>query len=85
MFALLANVSVLLSVVLTEATGQEVTADLIMSILKSVTDVMSMTQIVAFISAIIAGCMGFVFLWWGVRKGFKAIMGAVTRGKLRIG
>lgn len=64
--------------------GASVTADTIMSILTAVTSVMSIEAIVAFLAGIIAVAMAFVFLWWGVRKGFRAIMGAVTKGRLRI-
>lgn len=68
--------------VLTESVN--IGADTIMSILEAITSTMSVTQIVAMIAGIIGVGMTFVFLWWGVRKGFKAIMGAVTRGKLKV-
>lgn len=64
--------------------GASVTADTIMSILTAVTSTMSIESIVAFLAGIIAVAMAFVFLWWGVRKGFRAIMGAVTKGRLKI-
>lgn len=77
-----ASLFALATVVLTEA--QQIGADTIMSILEAITSTMSVTQIVAMIAGIIGVGMTFVFLWWGVRKGFKAIMGAVTRGKLKV-
>lgn len=64
--------------------GASVTADTIMSILTAVTSSMSIEAIVALLAGIIGVAMAFVFLWWGVRKGFRAIMGAVTRGRLKI-
>lgn len=64
--------------------GASVTADTIMSILTAVTNAMSIEAIVALLAGIIAVAMAFVFLWWGVRKGFRAIMGAVTKGRLKI-
>ena len=72
----------MLKVYLTEAS--QIGADTIMSILEAITSTMSVTQIVAMIAGIIGVGMTFVFLWWGVRKGFRAIMGAVTKGKLRV-
>lgn len=77
-----ASLFALATVVLTEAS--QIGADTIMSILEAITSTMSVTQIVAMIAGIIGVGMTFVFLWWGVRKGFKAIMGAVTRGKLKV-
>lgn len=72
----------MLNVYLTEAS--QIGADTIMSILDAITSTMSVTQIVAMIAGIIGVGMTFVFLWWGVRKGFRAIMGAVTKGKLKV-
>lgn len=77
-----ASLFALATVLLTEA--QQISADTIMSILEAITSTMSVTQIVAMIAGIIGVGMTFVFLWWGVRKGFRAIMGAVTRGKLKV-
>lgn len=73
-----------LPALLTGGATESVSTDLIMQVLSPVTEAMSMANIVTFIGAIIAACMGFVFLWWGVKKGFSAIMGAVTSGKLRL-
>lgn len=73
-----------LGILLTEG-AQSIGVSDIMSILEAVTAVFSIQTIVAFIAGIIAVAMAYVLLWWGVRKGYKAIMGAVTKGKLRIG
>lgn len=61
-----------------------VSSETIMSILTAITETMSVSQIVAMIAGIIGVGMTFVFLWWGVRKGFRAIMSAVTKGRLKI-
>lgn len=29
-------------------------------------------------------CVGLVFVWWGVRKASRAIMGAFKRGRLKL-
>lgn len=64
--------------------GISVSADMLMPIWNAVTNVFSVGQIVAIISSLVAIAVAFVFLWWGVRKGFKSIMAAVTKGKLKI-
>ena len=55
--------------------------DEISSILTSVTSQFSVANIVAMIAGILGVTVVFVFRWWGVRKGFKAITKAATRGK----
>lgn len=69
---------------LLETTAQVVDASTILDIVSAVTSTFSVGQIVAMISGIIGAGIVFVFLWWGVRKAFKAIMGAVTKGRIRI-
>lgn len=58
--------------------------DDIKSILQAVTAQFSTSNIVSMIAGILGVTVSFVFLWWGARKGFKAIVGAATRGKPRI-
>lgn len=41
----------------------------------------SVSNIVQVMSTIIVAGIGFVFLWWGARKAYRAIMSAVRRGK----
>lgn len=51
---------------------------------KVITDVtaqFSVVNIVAVMSAIVVAGIGFVFLWWGARKAYRAIMSAVRRGR----
>lgn len=50
-------------------------------VITDVTSQFSITEIVAVMSAIIVAGIGFVFLWWGARKAYKAIMSAVRKGK----
>lgn len=69
---------------LSEGSGTAVTSDTIMDILKAVTNVFSIQQIVAMIAGILGVSMAFVFLWWGIRKGARSIMAAVQRGKFKI-
>lgn len=54
------------------------------SVITGVTSQFSVANIVGTISAVVASGIGFVFLWWGVRKAFSSIMGAVKNGTLSI-
>lgn len=58
-----------------------VTFSTIQSILTAVTTQFSVSNIVAFIAGILGVTVAFIFLWWGVRKGFRAIIKATTKGK----
>lgn len=51
---------------------------------KLITDVtaqFSVSNIVQVMSTIIVAGIGFVFLWWGARKAYRALMSAVRRGR----
>lgn len=51
---------------------------------KLITDVtgqFSVSGIVEVMSTIVVAGIGFIFLWWGARKAFRALMSAVRRGK----
>lgn len=61
--------------------GSEVSFSTISSILSAVTAQFSVANIVAFIAGILGVTVAFIFLWWGVRKGFRAIIKATTKGK----
>lgn len=50
-------------------------------VISAVTAQFSVVNIVAVLTSIIGACVGFVFLWWGARKAYKAIMSAVRKGK----
>lgn len=52
-------------------------------VISSVTAQFSVTTIVAVITSIVVAGIGFVFLWWGVRKAFKSIMSAVKKGRIK--
>lgn len=58
--------------------------DTIKSIFDGITAQFSITNIVAILGGLVAFCMAFVFLWWGVRKGFSAAMRAVKSGKFKL-
>lgn len=67
-----------------EGATTAVTADQIIGVLSGLTEQFSVANIIALIAGIIGFCIAFVFLWWGVRKGFRAAMSAIKSGKFRI-
>ena len=68
---------------LTSSTPSVSTTD-IQTIMSSVTDQFSVSNITSFIAYIIGASVVFVFLWWAVRKAWRAILSATTRGKARM-
>lgn len=50
-------------------------------VISDVTGQFSVATIVNVMSTIVVAGIGFVFLWWGARKAYRAIMSAVRRGK----
>ena len=50
-------------------------------VISAVTAQFSVVNIVGVMTAIVVAGIGFVFLWWGARKAYKAIMSAVRKGK----
>lgn len=69
---------------LMSATPPAVSTSDIQSIMSAVTDQFSIANITSFLAYIIGASIGFVFLWWGIRKAWKAILAASTRGKAKI-
>lgn len=65
-------------------TPDPISVTTIQSILDTVTTQFSVSNIVAMIAGILGVTVAFVFLWWAVRKGFRAIVAAATKGKPRI-
>lgn len=66
------------------ASPDPISISTIQSILDTVTTQFSVSNIVAMIAGILGVTVAFVFLWWAVRKGFRAIVAAATKGKPRI-
>lgn len=61
-----------------------ITYETIAEVVTSVLAQFSAANIVAMLAGIIGGTIGIRFLWWGVRKAFKSIMGVVTGGRLKV-
>jgi len=58
--------------------------DTFKSIFDAITAQFSVTNIVTLLGGLVAFCISFVFLWWGVKKGFRAAMSAVMSGRFRL-
>lgn len=71
-----ALVSVLTVSVFATTTTETVDADDFKPVLDALTGQISISTVVGIIAAVVAAGIGFVFLWWGVRKVFGAIMKA---------
>ena len=54
------------------------------SVLSAMTSQISPTTVIAVIAGTIGAGIGLVFMWWGVRKLVKFIMGAFRSGKLKV-
>lgn len=54
------------------------------SILDGLTNQISVSTVVGVLVTLVGACVGFVFLWWGVRKVSGALMGAFKNGKIKM-
>lgn len=54
------------------------------SMISAMTAQISVATIVGVLAAIVASCIGIVFLWWGVRKAVRALMAAFRKGKISV-
>lgn len=52
------------------------------SVMDNLTAQLNVTSIVGVIAALVAACVGFVFLWWGVRKVGRSLITAVKSGRM---
>ena len=54
------------------------------TILSSMQGQLSVETVVSILVVIIGACVGFAFMWWGVRKIISAVMTAFKKGKISI-
>lgn len=66
---------------LADTPSSTVTASDWATIITDVTSQFSVSTIVKTMSTIVVAGIGFVFLWWGARKAYRALMSAVRKGK----
>lgn len=71
----------IVSVLLGSTPSSAVSASDWSKLITDVTAQFSVTTVVEVMSTIIVAGIGFVFLWWGARKAYRALMSAVRRGK----
>lgn len=66
---------------LSSGSSTAVTASDWATVITDVTSQFSVSTIVSVMSTIVVAGIGFVFLWWGARKAYRALMSAVRKGK----
>ena len=66
------------------ANPPEVSTTDVQSIMTAVTTQFSISNIITYLAYIIGASIGFVFLWWAVRKAWRAILAAATRGRAKL-
>lgn len=54
------------------------------SIIDALTAQISVSTVVTVVASGMAAAVGFVFMWWGVRKLVRMIMSAVKKGKASV-
>ena len=53
------------------------------SVISAMTAQLSIETVVGVLATLVAAGIGFVFLWWGVRKASRALLSAFKSGKLK--
>lgn len=64
--------------------GATVGVDQIMDIIDAITGQVSVTNILAVLVAAVGAAIGFVFLWWGVRKLLSTFFSGFRKGKASV-
>lgn len=54
------------------------------SVITAITNQISVSTIVAVLGTVVGASVGLVFMWWGLRKVIRALMGAFRKGKLSV-
>lgn len=55
------------------------------SVITSITGTISVQTVVTTLAYIAGVGVGFVFMWFGLRKGIRSLMAAIKSGKLSVG
>lgn len=74
------NMFMMLPLLMADVTPLDATAW--SSVMDNLTAQLNVQSIVGVIAALVGACVGFVFLWWGVRKVSRAIITAVKSGRM---
>lgn len=54
------------------------------AVVNAMTGQISVSTIVATLAVFVGAVIGIVFMWWGVRKAVRTIMGAFRKGKVSV-
>lgn len=54
------------------------------SVITNLTSQISVATVVEVLAVVAAACVGFAFMWWGVRKATGALMSAFKKGRVSI-
>lgn len=66
------------------AAGATVGVDQIKGIIDAITGQISVTNILGVLVAAVGAAIGFVFLWWGVRKLLSTFFSGFRKGKAKV-
>ena len=61
--------------------SEVVTMDTFKPVLDAVSNQISVANVVTVVAGIVGLSIGGVFMWWGLRKGYRAIIKSTTKGK----
>ena len=64
-----------------EQTSGLISIETLAPIFESITEQISVGNVVSVVAAIVGLCIGFVFMWWAGRKGSKMLMKSFKNGK----
>lgn len=63
------------------ATNELVTMDTWKPVIDALTAQISVANVVTVVAGIVTLSIGGVFMWWGLRKAYKAVIKSTTKGK----
>lgn len=66
------------------AEGDPVTAADWASVISALTAQISVSTVVAALATFVTAGIGLVFMWWGLRKGIRSLMGAFRKGRMSV-
>lgn len=52
------------------------------SVISAMTAQISVSSVVAVLATLVTAGIGLVFMWWGVRKAVRSLMGAFRKGRI---
>lgn len=67
-----------------EGASTAITSSAWESVITALTGQISVSTVVGVLATVAAACVGFAFMWWGVRKAVRALMAAFKKGKVSI-